>query len=509
MSYQSPSYTLQKQRSLLCGIFALKHFDVKPQPTDYTQLIPSWLLNSSNFSVVVTDMSGCYVFVNQPFSKRYAFLGDKLIGQSIVNSVHPDDLPTIGAAVEQCIANPDEIVSVVIRKPEQTEGVYYSSIWDFSLLRDHDGQPVGILSIGADLTEKQAISLKLHQFQARFDHMVDEMDVGFIEVDQNWDMLRVNAAAKGILNATNDEVVGTSIWNYFDRPIEESCECPLRYAMENLQGAHARMTLNNKHQWVDVHAQPSVGGLTLFLRDITFEVQRIEQLDTLHTQTLHQNERLKNFAHIVSHNLRSHASNISSLLNFIKQDTPEWTTGEIPKMLFHAADRLHETVHSLSDVAFLSLEPQDSFEVLNLRTLVTKAIDTVAGQTCLHGVTIHNAVNNTDVMRVIPAYIDSILLNLLTNAIRYRDPNRPCEITIDAHASERFMQVRVADNGLGIDLNRHRGKIFGMYKTFHDLPDSKGLGLFITKNQVEAMGGYIDVESTPNVGSLFTVAIPL
>ncbi len=454
-------------------------------------------------------MSGCYVFVNRPFSERYAFLGDKLIGQSIVNSVHPDDLPTIGAAVEQCIANPDRIVSVDIRKPEQTEGVYYSSIWDFSLLRDHQGQPVGILSIGADLTDKQAISLKLQQFQARFDQMVDEMDAGFMEVDPNWTILRANSAARGIMNTAIDEVVGTSIWSYFDRPKEESCDCPLRYAMENLQGAHARMTLNNKHQWVDVHAQPSVGGLTLFLRDITQEVQRSEQMEALHTQTLHQNERLKSFAHIVSHNLRSHASNISSLLNFIKQDTPEWTTGEIPKMLFHAADRLHETVHSLSDVAFLSLETQETFEVLNLRTLVTKAIDTVAGQTCLHGVTIHNAVNNTDAVRVIPAYIDSILLNLVTNAIRYRDANRPCEITIDAQASERFMQVRVADNGLGIDLNRHRAKIFGMYKTFHDLPDSKGLGLFITKNQVEAMGGYIDVESTPNVGSLFTVAIPL
>ena len=454
-------------------------------------------------------MSGCYVFVNQPFSKRYAFLGDKLIGQSIVNSVHPDDLPTIGAAVEQCIANPDEIVSVVIRKPEQTEGVYYSSIWDFSLLRDHDGQPVGVLSIGADLTEKQAISLKLQQFQTRLDHIVDEMDVGFMEVDSTWTILRANPIASAIFSTQKSELVGRSLWHYFDRPQEEPCECPLQNAMLKLQSANARLVIADKSQWVDVQAQPSIDGLTLYLRDITHEVQRSEQMEALHTRTLHQNERLKSFAHIVSHNLRSHASNISSLLDFIKQDTPEWTTGEIPKMLFDAADRLHETVHSLSDVAFLSLEPQETFEVLNLRTLVTKAIDTVAGQTCLHGVTIHNTVNNTDVMRVIPAYIDSILLNLVTNAIRYRDANRPCEITIDAQASERFMQVYVADNGLGIDLKRHRGKIFGMYKTFHDLPDSKGLGLFITKNQVEAMGGYIDVESTPNVGSLFTVAIPL
>lgn len=64
------------------------------------------------------------------------------------------------------------------------------------------------------------------------------------------------------------------------------------------------------------------------------------------------------------------------------------------------------------------------------------------------------------------------------------------------------------DNGLGIDLEKHGEKLFGMYKTFHQHPDSRGVGLFITRNQVESMGGKIEVSSTVNVGTTFSIHLP-
>jgi len=67
--------------------------------------------------------------------------------------------------------------------------------------------------------------------------------------------------------------------------------------------------------------------------------------------------------------------------------------------------------------------------------------------------------------------------------------------------------LEISDNGIGIDLERYGNKIFGMYKTFSDNPDSKGIGLFITKNQIEAMGGSITVESTPEIGTTFKIYI--
>jgi len=63
----------------------------------------------------------------------------------------------------------------------------------------------------------------------------------------------------------------------------------------------------------------------------------------------------------------------------------------------------------------------------------------------------------------------------------------------------------VKDNGMGIDLEKYGNKIFGLYQRFHDNKDGKGLGLYIIKNQIEALEGKIAVESIVNKGSMFHV----
>ncbi|HAI85261.1 MAG TPA: hypothetical protein DCL43_16500, partial [Chitinophagaceae bacterium] len=104
------------------------------------------------------------------------------------------------------------------------------------------------------------------------------------------------------------------------------------------------------------------------------------------------------------------------------------------------------------------------------------------------------------------AYLESILLNLLSNAIKYRQPNKPSEVFITtSQLADGQVYLTVKDNGVGIDLEKHGDRLFGMYETFHEHPDAKGIGLFITKNQVEAMGGQLLVESKLHEGTTFTV----
>lgn len=100
--------------------------------------------------------------------------------------------------------------------------------------------------------------------------------------------------------------------------------------------------------------------------------------------------------------------------------------------------------------------------------------------------------------------MESILLNFISNAIKYSRPNIEPVITISFHKNNELI---IEDNGLGIDLEIHGNNLFGMYKTFHPNKDSRGIGLFITKNQVEAMGGTIAVKSKVNVGTTFTIIL--
>jgi signal transduction histidine kinase len=94
-------------------------------------------------------------------------------------------------------------------------------------------------------------------------------------------------------------------------------------------------------------------------------------------------------------------------------------------------------------------------------------------------------------------------LNFISNAVRYSHPDRKPMIKISY--DEQLKTLTIADNGIGIDLEKNGTKLFGMYKTFNNNPDSKGIGLFITKNQIDAMGGRIETESKLGVGTTFTI----
>jgi signal transduction histidine kinase len=107
----------------------------------------------------------------------------------------------------------------------------------------------------------------------------------------------------------------------------------------------------------------------------------------------------------------------------------------------------------------------------------------------------------------IPAYLESIFQNLLTNSIKYRQQNHAPLIKCYTFQMNGHIYMIFEDNGVGIDLERHGDKVFGMYKTFHKNADAKGIGLFITRSQVESLGGTIKIESTVNVGTKFTLKL--
>lgn len=102
-------------------------------------------------------------------------------------------------------------------------------------------------------------------------------------------------------------------------------------------------------------------------------------------------------------------------------------------------------------------------------------------------------------------YLESILQNLLSNSLKYKSPNRTPVIHVETLFQNGILTLKFSDNGMGIDLKRNADKLFGLNKTFHKHAEAKGVGLFITKTQVEAMGGSITANSEVDKGSVFTI----
>lgn len=96
-------------------------------------------------------------------------------------------------------------------------------------------------------------------------------------------------------------------------------------------------------------------------------------------------------------------------------------------------------------------------------------------------------------------------MNFITNAVKYSSPERKPIIKLSSTSQNGYTIVSIEDNGLGIDLKKYGSKLFGMYKTFHTNKDAKGMGLYIAKNQIEAMGGKVMVCSEVGKGTIFNI----
>ncbi len=248
-----------------------------------------------------------------------------------------------------------------------------------------------------------------------------------------------------------------------------------------------------------------IGGLLMYTADITEIKNRKEEVKSLLAVSVEQNERLKNFAHIVSHNLRSHSGNISVLLDLFLQEHPELKNNELIEHQLQASENLKETIAHLNEVVAINTTVLGSMKQLNLSQYIESAIQTVAPAAAAKVVTINNHVGSDVSVAAVEAYLDSIILNLLTNGIKYSSPDRAALINISAAREGGYVLLSIQDNGVGMDMKSVGDKLFGMYKTFHGNSDAKGIGLFITRNQVEAMGGKVICESEKNEGTTFKI----
>ncbi|WP_264564246.1 PAS domain S-box protein [Flavobacterium sp. N3904] len=220
-----------------------------------------------------------------------------------------------------------------------------------------------------------------------------------------------------------------------------------------------------------------------------------------------QNERLLNFSYIISHNLRSHTSNIASIVALIMSAETKEERADLMKLLVSVSNLLNETMLHLNEVINIRTNISISTEDLSLKEYADNVMKVFSQQIISKKVTISNQIPEDLIIHYNPAYLESVLYNMISNAIKYNHPERKLCIDLKWITKKDKKYLEISDNGIGIDLVKNGKKIFGMYKTFSNNPNSKGVGLFITKNQIEAMGGTITVESEPNIGTTFKIEI--
>lgn len=446
--------------------------------------------------------------------------------ENAISFYHPDDQFIIIDAIEQTIATriPFDVTCRLIsnkgiQKWVRSTGIFWQEI----------GKNPKLIGSFQDISSAIRTKAELEEAHAANQAILNaSTKVSIISTDTSGVITSFNKGAELQLGYTSIEMIGkqTPQIIHLKEEIEnvgQELSATLNTKIEGFDViiSHAKVGLHETREWtyvrkdgttypvlLSVTAVKQNGIITGFLGvgiDIT-EIKKAEkEVSALLDITRDQNERLKNFAFIVSHNLRSHAGGISMLLDIFKEESPHIYANELFQHFKNASDNLSETIKHLTEVVQINLGTIENATPTLLRPIIEKNISSLMPLAVKNGVLLQNEVPDHIKVLALPAYLDSIVLNFISNGIKYSSKEKNSYLKISVEFIEEFVILIFKDNGLGIDLQRHGKKLFGIYKTFHGNKDSRGVGLFITKNHVESMGGRIEVESEVNIGTTFKV----
>ena len=265
----------------------------------------------------------------------------------------------------------------------------------------------------------------------------------------------------------------------------------------------AKTMLTNKFPLLDEKGNVfAICGVSTDFTEV--KKSRTEQ-EILSFQLQQKNQQLLNFAHITSHNLRSPVSNLNSLLWLYKESQTEEEKALLFEKFETVIHNLSETLNELVDALKIQEDTGKKREPLLFEEVFKKVKESMAGKIMETEAVVSYNFTKAPAIEYPRLYLESILQNLLSNSLKYRSPLRTPVIYAETLLEDDILILKFKDNGLGINLNRHSDKLFGLNKTFHRHEEAKGVGLFITKTQVEAMGGSITAISEVDKGSTFIV----
>jgi signal transduction histidine kinase len=381
--------------------------------------------------------------------------------------------------------------------------------------KKNDSNEIVFYGLISDVTENKEQEIRMKVADERYHFAVQASDRGVWDWDMVTGKVYYSSESMKILELTESDLVAApEEWDERVHPDDRNeYYGNINLHFENkipfYETCH-RVLCNGRYKWIldrgkvierDTDGKPLriVGTHTDISDQKEKELELAKMLEILNTQ----NNKLLNFAHIVSHNLRTHSGNIKSLLDLHKEallsDFDTLSNIQI------VSDELFSTIENLNDLVNIHTVKDKEIEELNLNVYVNKVLDVLHDSIKQREIVVLNYTQSCVTIEGLPAYLESILLNIITNAIKYSDSKKVSKIIFTSEENEEFIILNIKDNGLGIDLNKHKDAIFGLYKTFHKNNDARGVGLYLTKNQLESMGGKIEVESALNFGSTFKI----
>ncbi|MDO1513157.1 PAS domain S-box protein [Maribacter confluentis] len=431
------------------------------------------------------------------------------------NFVHPDDKEMVKNYFDNAIANKKFynfthriITTTGVEKTIQLLG---------KVIKNQFNEVVEIIGTGQDVTETKMAERK-------FKGLLESAPDAMVIVNKKGAVQLINRQAEKLFGYLPEELFEKSV----KLLIPELFTIKSNQEDENFYGTSISKEMNegvelygikkNSHKIpIQISLSPlyTEEGLliSIAIRDITKQKlaeQRIieskEKLEVIAEQLSRQNKQLADFNHITSHNLRAPVANLTSLLQIYKNAACDKERDDIFGKFEMVIDHLSITLNTLIEALKTKISnSEEDLEYIDFESVLNNTKEILSGAILQSQAIIKGDFSKIRNLKYKRIYMESIFLNIIGNAIKYKSPDRPPRITVHTEIENGFVLLKFQDNGLGIDLDRHGHKLFGLNKVFHRHPDAKGVGLFLTKTQIVAMGGEIKANSKLNEGTVFTI----
>jgi PAS domain S-box-containing protein len=435
---------------------------------------------------------------------------------SIFDLMHPDDYERVRNFVYQNISEKKKTFTCEFRIRSKN-GEYYWREDLANVIYDEEGNYSKYIITSRDINERKNIESQLVESEQQL-RLITENTSDGVAVIEEGRLTYVSPSYCLLLGYNKNEYLQFSMQDIFDKIHPEDVDrvrtliyTSLEQGVREIKYEQRFMGADGVYHWREDSANiiyDENGKYTKYIvvtRDISERKETEKEKNRLYKITENQNEKLINFTHIVSHDIRSHTSNLSMILDLYEETDDRNEQSEYFNMLKQSTNKLSETIFYLNETVAIQSGIKNEKTSLNLKKEIEKALTGINAIVLTNNASITIDVDSDIEIFATQSYLESIIFNLLTNAIKYRSPERNPEIKITAAKIEDEVKFSITDNGIGIDLKKNKDKIFGMYKTFHGNTDAVGLGLFMIKNHLESMGGRIEVESQVNVGTTFNL----
>ncbi len=382
---------------------------------------------------------------------------------------------------------------------------------------EHTGRKVKITGTAQDITERKMAAELLQKSEANLRSIFENTETAYVLLDMQLQVVSFNQPAYKFSQKHLDKtlVEGTYAVSYFSEARQAVVRKSLKDAMHgmNLNYEVNYEENDGTNKWYYAHFHPVwsddkvILGVIMSLRDITERKTSELQEKKITSDLIRRNKDLEQFAYIISHNLRAPVANILG----ISEALNEGGLSEEDKTVFaeglsSSVKKLDNVITDLNRILQMKHEVNENKEAVLFSQIVEDIRFSIGGMTENEMFQINCDFDEVDEMITLKSYMHSIFYNLISNSLKYKKPEITPVIDIRSRKLDKKIELVFKDNGLGIDLEKNKEQLFGLYKRFHQkAAEGKGMGLFMVKTQVETLDGKISIQSKVNEGTQFTM----